>query len=47
MFEVMEETHDKLKSGQLISSRGVKGSAAVLPAAFGTTNENARCEERI
>jgi hypothetical protein len=31
MFELMEETHDKLKSGQLISSRGVKHSAALLP----------------
>ena len=47
MIEVMEETHDKLKSGQLISSRGVKHSDALLPAAFGTTNENARREECI
>jgi hypothetical protein len=37
MFEVMEDTHDKLKSAQLIYSRGVKHSAALLPAAFGTT----------
>lgn len=47
MFGVMEETYDKRKSTQVISSRRVQHSAALLPAAFGTTNENARCEERI
>jgi len=30
MFEVMEETHEKLKSGQQISNRTVKDSAALL-----------------
>jgi len=47
MFELTEETNEKLQSGKLISSRMVKDSAALLPAAFGTTNENARCKERI
>jgi hypothetical protein len=48
MFEAMVVTHDKLQSGQLITSRGGKQhSAALLPAAFGTANEEGKMRRKV